>query len=72
MNQRQAVLEYLKTHKKGITPMEALNKFGIMRLSSVIYDLKYKYDCKIVTNIIEVKDRNGKTKHVAQYVLVGD
>ena len=25
MNQRKAVLEYLKTHKKGITPMEALN-----------------------------------------------
>ena len=43
-----------------------------MRLASVIYDLKYKNDCKIVTNIIEVKDRNGKTKHVAQYVLIGD
>lgn len=72
MNQRKAVLEYLKTHKKGITPMEALNKFGIMRLSAVIYDLKYKYDCKIVTNIIDVKDRNGEIKHVAQYVLIGD
>lgn len=36
MNQRKAVLEYLKTHKKGITPMEALNKFGVMRLSSEI------------------------------------
>ena len=72
MNQRQAVLEYLKTHKKSITHIEALNKIGIMRLSSVIYDLKYKYDCNIVTNIIGVKDRNGKTKYVAQYVLIGD
>lgn len=37
--QRFLVLEYLKKHK-GITSIEAIEKFGATRLSGIIYDLR--------------------------------
>lgn len=69
MNQREIVLDYLKKSKKGITSMEAFKKFGITRLSSVIYDLRNNDN-----NIVSVQEsdynRNGTLTHYVRYFLL--
>lgn len=40
MSQASDILDYLKTHEEGITPIEALQLFGCMRLAARIADLK--------------------------------
>lgn len=39
--QNQRLLEYLKTHKQGITQMEAFTKLGICRLSERVWELEH-------------------------------
>ena len=56
------MLNHLK-NDNGITPLEALNKFGAFRLSAIIFDLK-KDGYDIDTEII----KNGG-KHYANYKL---
>jgi len=59
--------EQIKKHllsRKSITPIQALNKFGCLRLAAVIYKLKNE-GLKIVTEI----EHNGK-KQFAKYRLV--
>lgn len=69
-SQCEQILQYLQTHKRGITPLKAMEKFGILRLSGRIYDLRDSgYD--IITDIVEVKNRNGDTCRVAEYRLKG-
>lgn len=61
-SQEQRILNLLQNGGK-ITPLEALNKFGCLRLSGRIYDLKRKgYNIK--SNRITVNK-----KQVAQYSL---
>ena len=61
-SQEKRILNYLQNGGK-ITPMEALNKFGCLRLSGRIYDLKRKgYNIK--SSRITVNK-----KQVAQYSL---
>lgn len=50
-----------------ITPLEALNKFGSLRLSAIIFDLREE-GLPIVTEKIQVSPR----KRVAQYFLPKD
>lgn len=52
----------LKGH--SITPLEALNRFGSLRLSAIIFDLREE-GMPIVTEKIQVAPR----KRVAQYFL---
>ena len=69
MTQNEMILKHLKNHKKGLTAMQALNKFGCMRLASRISDLRHMgYD--ISREMIAVKNRDGETCHVANYKLV--
>ena len=63
-SQKNLVLNHLK-NDNGITPLEALNKFGAFRLSAIIFDLK-KDGYDIDTEII----KNGG-KHYANYKLKG-
>ncbi len=63
-SQKSLVLNHLK-NDNGITPLEALNKFGAFRLSAIIFDLK-KDGYDIDTEII----KNGG-KHYANYKLKG-
>lgn len=66
--QRQMVLEYLKTHQ-GITSMEAFQKFGSTRRSSIIFDLrKAGHDIESVTR--DHKNRNGDMVQIVEYRLV--
>jgi hypothetical protein len=59
--------EQIKKHllsRKSITPIQALNKFGCLRLAAVIYKLKNE-GLKIMTEI-----EYNKKKQFAKYRLV--
>ena len=68
-SQNEMILKYLQTHRTGITPLQALNKFGCFRLSGRIFDLR-EQGYKIITNMVEITTSDGDTKSVAQYRLV--
>ena len=62
--QTQNILAHLQLGN-SITPIEALNKFGCLRLGARVHDLKrlgYHIDTKIKSV--------GDHKHVAEYSLV--
>ena len=65
MSQSQQILEYMKAGN-GITPLDALHKFGCLRLGARIYDLK-RDGHKIVTAIVQ-DERTGKS--YARYSMV--
>lgn len=69
MTQCEMILKYMRTHKRGITPQVAYEKFGCLRLSGRIWDLKHEGH-KISSNIIEVKNRYGETCRVSSYKLL--
>jgi len=69
MSQTEKILRYMKTHKRGITPLMALEKFGCLRLSGRIHDLR-EGGYNIVTNIVEVQNRYGEISRVAEYRLI--
>ncbi len=66
MAQAEQILRYLQTHKRGITPIDALRKFGCFRLGARIYDLRKEgHDIKTVNE----PSPDGE-KHWARYCLV--
>lgn len=65
--QKERILEYLKTHD-GITPLQALDLFGCMRLGARIADLKAEGH-KIEKTMISVKKEDGRPKQYACYHL---
>ena len=69
MTQCEKILKFMETHKRGITPLQAMEQFGCMRLTSRIHDLRQRgYD--ISSTMVEVKNRYGETCRVSQYRLV--
>ena len=69
MSQNEMILKYMQTHKRGITQLKALERFGCLRLSGRIHDLR-ELGYPILTNMIEVPNRFGETRRVAEYRLV--
>lgn len=68
VSQSKKILNYLKTHKQGITPMDALNKFGCFRLSARIADLKE--EGHNIYSEMETKEyADGTRKRYARYFL---
>ena len=67
-SQTRDVENYLKTHKNGITSMEAIEKFGATRLADIIYRLRRK-GCKIAYEDVKTKNRYGHTTTYRRYVL---
>ena len=66
--QNERILRYLKTHKRGITSIQAIELFGATRLSDIIFRLrKAGYD--IETEQITKKNRYGHTTTYACYKL---
>lgn len=51
----------------SITPLEAMNLFGVMRLAAVIHVIRHRFGIDIKTEMIEVKNRFGETARVARY-----
>lgn len=69
MTQKEKVLKYLQTGK-GLTPLQAMNWWGVMRLGSRVFELRDSgYD--ITTIPKAVKNREGKKCYVAEYRLKG-
>lgn len=67
-SQKNEVLKYLKTHKRGITSIQAVELFGATRLSDIIFRLRQEgYD--IITEMITTKNRYGHTTTYARYRL---
>lgn len=67
--QNEMILKHLQTHKRGLTAMQALDKFGCMRLASRISDLR-RMGYEIGREMIAVKNRDGETCYVASYKLM--
>ena len=65
MTQNEAVLRHLLDNG-GITSLEAMERYGIMRLGARIYDLK-KQGYPIKTYLRVGKSRNGESMVYAEY-----
>lgn len=65
--QNDKILRHLTEHG-GITPLEALDRFGVMRLASRISELK-QMGHAIKTELVKAKNRNGDTVVFAKYIL---
>lgn len=66
--QCQMILEYLQTHR-GITPKDAYEELGVMRLAARISNLRDSGH-NILTCMVDVPNRYGETVQVAEYRLV--
>jgi hypothetical protein len=56
------ILAHLK--RKSITPLEALNKFGCLRLAAIIYNLRKR------GVVIKTVNKTVNNKTFAQYFLI--
>lgn len=65
-NQKQEVLRHIKRYG-SITSMEAFEKYGITRLSAIIYILRREYE--IVTIMRTSINRYGNEVNYAEYRL---
>ncbi len=65
-NQKQEVLRHIKRYG-SITSMEAFEKYGITRLSAIIYILRREYE--IVTIMRTSINRYGNEVNFAEYRL---
>lgn len=70
MTQNEKILKFMQTHKNGITPLQAMDHFGCMRLAGRIHDLR-EMGYSISSEIVKVKNRYGDTCRVSRYRLVG-
>lgn len=68
--QRGEVLRWLKTHKKGLTSLEAIERFGCTRLAAVIAHFERKGMAFEHKNE-RVKDRYGRSVMVTRYIYTG-
>ena len=66
MTQKEKVATYLKSGK-SLTPIQALTKFGTLRLAAIIFKLKSE-GLKIKTEILNVGTKK-KPKNVAKYSI---
>lgn len=66
--QEQMVLEALQRGEQ-LTPLEAQQQYGIMRLAAIIHRLRKLYT--IESPLVEVKNRRGQDCHVSRYKYVG-
>lgn len=65
--QRSRIMAHLKANKT-LTSLEALRKYGIMRLSARISELKRRGE-PIEKQMISVQNKYGETVRVAEYRL---
>ncbi len=68
MSQQEMVLKHLKEGKE-ISPLEALTKYGSLRLGAIIFNLR-KEGYNISTRLEYHKNKSGNTSHYAVYKLI--
>ena len=70
VTQRARVLRHLENHG-SITTWQAYSKYGITRLSAVIFDLTHKDNIKIdCSERLTVKNRYGEKVSCTKYKLI--
>lgn len=69
MTQQRRVLEHLKKYG-SITPLEALDRYGIYRLSVQIWRLRKKGH-NILTDEMEGTNRLGEPIKYGKYIYIG-
>ena len=69
--QTQDILKHMQTHG-GITPLEALERYGCMRLSARVYDLRQMGYTIHTTNITRQNKRGGKSTFAWYTLGVGE
>ena len=62
------VLKHLMTHKRGLTPMVAFERYQLTRLGSVIFELRHKYGVNIVTKQEVSKDGHAYARYILEEV----
>lgn len=68
-NKTAQVLRHLKEHG-SITSWEAINEYGVTRLSAVIFNLRKIYRIDSIPQVCT--DRFGNTAQFTKYIFVGD
>ena len=68
MTQNEMILQHMEKHG-GITPREALDLYGCMRLGARIYDLK-QCGYSIIKTMETGTNRNGEKVCFAKYTLL--
>lgn len=68
-SKQDKVLDYLKTHKRGLTQAMAIDKFQAYRLSSIVYRLKHQ-GYNVITNMEYSENKDGYISGYARYFLV--
>lgn len=68
MNKTKAIMLHLQQYG-SITSWEAIKEYGATRLSSIIYNLRYKYNMDIINEQIDFVDRFGSKSYFVRYVL---
>lgn len=68
MSQKKQILNYLKSHKRGLTGLDAWKKFHCYRLGARIYELR-EAGHDIRTDYED--NENGIGRH-ARYFLIGE
>lgn len=66
MNQEKIILKHLQ--RKSITSLEAINLYGITRLSARVYNLR-EVGINVLKRTKTVKNRQHKKVQVAEYYL---
>lgn len=69
-SQNKTILKYLQKHKKGITSIEAFQKFDITRLSGRIHDLRAMGYSIETIDCMALKEDGRKVRY-GRYVLKG-
>ena len=67
-SQKSEVLKYMQSHR-GITSIQAIEKFGATRLSDIIFRLRQE-GYEIETEQITTKNRYGHSTTYAKYSLI--
>lgn len=67
MTQKEMILKHLQEHP-SITSAEAMNRYGIYRLASRIWDLRND-GYNIVSEKVTQKNRFGKAVHFDRYSI---
>lgn len=68
MKQTERVLTYMQKHG-SITPLQALDDLGIMRLGARIWELKHD-GYKIISALENGTNRHGEAVRYARYTLM--
>lgn len=66
--QNRQIANHLTRHGR-LTPLEALNKYGVMRLGARIWELKREHGMAITRVLKTVRTRSGDVTRVAEYRL---